>query len=415
MLQKVNYIRPSYLKLFLSILVILSVYSFGNFGFLNLFGIKLEVQIIILTLMVLPLLIIAFDKIKLSLYKEPIILLLLYSIFSFIILEPNNILNILQLSISLLVVVNLYRLNIIYIDFIIKGIIILCTFFSILGIVQFILLQIDFGLINQLDMNFYSASKYIDLSDSSFFSYLGFAVIGDMKNIFGIDFVRLKSFGSEPSVLVSTFYSIGIMSLLYSKKFKFMGVIIFLFTVFIAYPGVVHMSLLFSLLFLLYIFILKPYPKNGSIFILISIFILFLLVSVLGSEFMSSFVSSSKEGSALARFGGIIFLFKDIMSNPFVNLDIPVVPPVGFLINNALVFPLVGIYISLMIFYRLFKNTIEMYQYNKLFTILITGMLIQLSFFSSYGWETLPGYIILSLICIKMNYSLTKIKSDINA
>ena len=127
------------IKIFISFFIILSFYTFGNFGFWNLFGVKYEIQLFILVFISIPLIIVTLYKLKLSLYKEPLILIIIYSIFSSLVLYPSNLLNIAQLLVSLLFVISLFRLKMVYIDFILKGIITLCTFFSILGIIQLII------------------------------------------------------------------------------------------------------------------------------------------------------------------------------------------------------------------------------------------------------------------------------------
>lgn len=60
-----NYlIRAEKIKLFLSLLIVFMVYSFGNFGFLNLFNIKFKMQALLLILAFFPLSIITFYHIK---------------------------------------------------------------------------------------------------------------------------------------------------------------------------------------------------------------------------------------------------------------------------------------------------------------------------------------------------------------
>ena len=399
-----NPTRIENIKLFLSMIIVLVVYSFGNFGVLNLFDAKLTVQTILILLAFIPIFIISFYHTRIVSYQRYIVMILLYSIFSSLILESYNILNLLQLSLSLMIVIALFQLSIKYIDFILKSIVTITFIFSILVLIQFIFLQVNPELINALDMRFSSDTKYINIDDSNAFAYLGFAVIGDIKTILGVEFVRLKSFASEPSVLVTLFYAVGIMGLFYSRKFRIMSFLILFVSIFIIYSGVMHLSLLFSVIFYLYIKLIKPSARRGSMFILFNIFLLFFLLTIIGAEYFTlAFVDASKEGSSLARLGGIIILFNDILSNPFLNLEIPIVPPTGFIINNSFIIPILGIYLSTKIFFNLFYCNMILFKEYKTVSILLSGMFIQVAFFSSYGWELLPGWIVLALIASKIN------------
>lgn len=397
------------LQLTVSLLIILSFYSFDNFGFLNLFDSKLLIQIFLLALSSMPILLLIFYNFKISMLQEPVILLLLYLILSGVFLSLENLGHLAQLIVSLLFSIILFILRDKYIDFILKGIIIICTFFSILAISQFILLQLDTGFIDVMHMHYTSGERYVNLSHSHWFNYLGFGVLNDWKTFLGIEFIRLRSFSSEPSVLVHSFYAVGILSILFSKFYRFMGVVILTFTIIIAYPGVVHLSLTFSFLFYLLMILAKLSLKSCSLLIILFIYLLFFLTILFDPIFFIDFTPSNKEGSAFVRLNGIAILVKDILSNPFFNFDIPIVPPVGFLIDSALLLPIVGLSISTLLFKRIFFYIINIYYNYKLFSILIAGMMIQVAFFSSYGWQTFPGFLMISLIYIKLK-SLTNLK-----
>jgi len=122
-------------------------------------------------------------------------------------------------------------------------------------LIEFILLQLNTELINTMNRKFTSSSYYIDLTNNPPFTYLGFVINGHTHSLYFFEIYRMKSFASEPSVMVYSFLAVGLLSLTYSIKFKIIGFIILVFTYLLVYSGVIHMSLLFGLIVYIYNFI----------------------------------------------------------------------------------------------------------------------------------------------------------------
>jgi len=408
-MQKYNQIL--YYVLFLTIV---SFYSFGNFGFLNIFDIKREFQFILL-LIILPIsLLIVIQNIKKLVY-EPLFILLVYLFVASLFVFSSNKFILFTNLLSIFFVGVLLSVKKNQLDFIIKGIVILCTIFSLMGILQFILMQLDKELIFEMSMEYQTTTGSKGLSHTSLIEYLGFVVTNPIHHAFGIDFYRLKSFASEPSALVYSFFIPGLLSFFYKGWFKLYGIIIIFFSIFLVASGVIYLSILLGSLFILFLKFFKISPKKMSFIIILSVILIFVLIAFVDLLPLLHFLAPSKMNSGNIRLTSISTVIHNIINNPLfcVNGCIPMgSAAIGFVLKSASIIPLLGLYFVLRLFYKLFINiTIVVTRtYYYLIAGLIAGSIIQMMFFSAFGWTTISGYIMLAIIYIKMQELAYEVK-----
>ena len=152
----------------------------------------------------------------------------------------------------------------------------------------------------------------------------------------------------------------------------------------------------------IYIILFRPKPITGTFVILLSICIL-LIITYNWAELLIQFTPTWKESSAIIRLNNLVNVVFEIVSNPLLNTTYLNTGPTSFILDRALVIPLLGMALVVLIFKQLFSNLIKIFNNYKLFSSLMMGMLIVLSYFSNYGWTSLPGWTMLTLIYIRID------------
>jgi hypothetical protein len=384
----------------ISLLIILTVFSFGNFGFLNIFNLKLEINIFII-LMLIPLsLYVISNKIK-YLFNEPFFLLIAYLFISSLFIKNFGFLHSLHMLLSLIVVATLLVLDKKNINYIIKGIILLSSVFSIIGIMLFIYYQFNSQIIEGTERVYASFETYIDLSDVSLNNKFGFIIETAEKNLFGLEYIRSRSYCSEPSATIPIFFAIGILALLFAGIFKKAGIIILFFSVILVYSGASILAVLTGI-FIFFIILRLNININVKILTIMlgSIFLYVLIYFIDITSFV--YIPESKVSSITQRLTSVNSGIEGILKNPFVYLDKPINEFNGLFLLWVGPIPLIGISLTSYIFYRMLYYTITIYDKYKVFSILLIGLLLVVLFFSSTNWSTLTGLIILTIIYLKL-------------
>ena len=392
-------VKNSGLFLFSILLVSCVIYSFGNFGLLNLFHIKLEVQIALVFLLTSFLILANLIFFKQNI-KNILFLFVLYFILSALIV--NDIHNAIHMIISLIFVGAILSLNESKIDLVIKAIILFSGIFALLGTIQFIILQFDFDNVRLLDYSFFSGNPYINIESKTSLNYLGFVNWYDgirLENIFGIEYARSRSFASEPSVLVVIIFIPAILSLLYNKFYRAIGYFVLFYSLFIVYAGVMHLSVIFSVFIFLIAFM---FSNKYRIYILYLVIFIVMLIVLVNLPLLFSYLPENKIGSGMARLTFLHDIISSFLSNPFTTIDSKNYP-VGIFLSSMRVLPFVGFLMSIILFHKLFKKIFYLLHNNVLFFSLLGGTMFQAFIFSAYGWITLPGFILLALIYTKLN------------
>jgi hypothetical protein len=400
---------------FCGLLIAISFYCFGNFGFLNIFGARREIQIVLLMMLMPVLSLIAAKKIE-GFLKDPLWLLVLCFVIAEILLTQDAI-NMLNYLMALIVIGALLTTENKYITFITKAIIVLCGIFSIMGIIQFILLWFNPGLSASMDSRYSSITSAATISNISAIEYLGFGVVGGRGiTLFGHYVYRLKSFAAEPSVLVYSFLCPGILALSYRGMIRMLAYPILVFTLVFVASGTIWLCILFSLILFPICYFFKRSPRLGSVTIMLIVVMVMVLITKIDThlfmrhtiDYLSlvssiSSMPSKKYYTGVIRLNSISLGIESMFSHPLGN-DTKTYG--GLLVGAGQIAGFPGLLLISLIFYRMFKYAIHVWQgygeKGKIFSALFLGTFFQVSFFSSYAWTSFAGLTMLCLLYIRI-------------
>jgi hypothetical protein len=393
------------------IILVIFFFSFGNFGFLNLFFDRLLMQIVLLLIVTLissMLIINNINYLHIFIQDKLLLFLISFSVLSVFYQTIN-----LTLLYALFLIITLYCLNESQRNFIIKGIIVICSLFSIMAIVQFVIIHINPSIVNSLEQSFSSSTGNDMLYSNNALDYLGFIVHNKTTMLFEYEVFRSKSFATEPSILVYLFVAPGILALSYSKIIKIISIPIFLFILFIASSGTIYLSIGLGLFIYFLRYFLPNKPKILSMLLIVSIiFSLFIISKIDPKVFVLTSVNSVtsyeevKTSSAIKRVGAINTTVKNLLDSPFEIIKDPDSDnmPLGFFLKVFIKSGLLGLFMSIFLFYYIFLYAIKILIYSnfKLFSALSLGMFVQVFSFSSYGWFGLAGILMLGLYYLRI-------------
>ena len=396
------------------LLIAISFYCFGNFGFLNTFDARREIQSALLLMLMPVLLIIAAKKIG-RVLKEPLFLLIFCFLMAEIMIrqQPIYMLNYLVALITIGALLTIERK---YVSFISKCIIVLCALFSVMGILEYIILWFKPTLADTMLSNYSSTTSADPISNISTIEYLGFITAHGTTTLLGHHVYRLMSFASEPSVLVYSFLCPGILALSYRGMIRVLAYPIFVFTIVFVASGTIWLCILFSLILFPIGYFFKKFPRSGSLTIMLIIMMVMVMITKIDIplfmrstiDFLSP-VSSvhsmplQKYTSGVVRLTTLRYAFENVWSHPFGAAS---TTGGGLILRSGLICGYLGLLLSSIVFYRLFKYSIHVWQAygkkEKMFSALLCGTLVVVCFFSSYGWPSYPGLIMFTLLYLRI-------------
>ncbi|MCT7546503.1 hypothetical protein N5T80_09260 [Aliarcobacter cryaerophilus] len=376
-----------------SILIVLSLYTLGNFGFFNIFNIKYEITILlVISLFITSFLILIIDR------KVHVVSLFLFYLFlSSLFLDQFNVSYTIKLLLACFVINSLFFVKMKYIDNIIKSTIVISGVFSLVGIGLFIFYFSNEGLLIGLERVFRSYDRFVDLSNIPFHQKFGFVIEKAETNFLGLEYIRSRSYSSEPSATLPLFFMVGILALFYNGFIKYLGVIILFFSIILIYSGSSILSIIISILFILGSYFIRSSVQTKSILILFSILSTLLLLAFIDISLFQNITPASKITSLPSRLLPVQESIPSLILNPFWNTENFDNSFISLFIVFSGVVPLIGISFMSYFFYKFFIVAIELYENNKIFIALLCGLLIQILLFSSGGMTTLPGIVILVL------------------
>lgn len=404
-----------------------SFYSYGNFGFLNLFSLRNEIRIILGIIIFL----ISLQALKTipSLIKNLNAIFLstvLTAFFSIIFLDDIVLItnSILAILIVLIVFNNSAKIS----DRLLKFIIYFSAIFSIMVIIQAVIFFSRPELFEHLAPVFSTSTGAKDITNAKPIQYLGF-VVGDKVKLLGITLTRFCSFASEPSALSSSFYIPGLLALTFKKsKTFYLGAIILFFAIFLSQAGTIWLSIILGLcIFLIFKFTPFIKYKNPVILFMFTAVTIISLTYILKGINVDAFVSklmkyseliddysslpSTKEASAKARLKSSQEAVRLAFSRPFGTFDINkegISYICGLILWLGLSAGYLGLIAGCLLSYQFFKCIIICSNSIKdnllLFIIsLVLGALLQMMFLNCFGWYGPSGLLILSLTYIRIN------------
>ncbi len=359
-----------------------------------------------------------------ALYKKPNTILNIYVLFLLVMfiteMLHNTFINKLILiifSLSAVIAIATSKSSFLYTG---KTIVKLAYYFSLLACLHFIILLLfpeveKYGLIMMTEQG-------LERKDFHILSLLGF-VTGEQHSFWGLNFTRIRSFASEPSLLLLFFYFPMCLSIVLSKKLFNKETVTIGVACLLSFSGSLYMAFVLSAAFFLIIKILVRKKQEKSLvsgFIIASI--LFIIFFSLNNDAVNIFNSPSEINSAFdknrsftTRSNGIANSLNIALASPLgatqgSNLPGPIV------LNTVVSAGWIGAAFIIIIIYRILKATnffIVNNNYNfasRFGGSLLLGGLFVVSTFSDYGMTGYAGIVIL-LILYKVLTAENKIKS----
>ncbi len=258
-------------SLFIPLILSVVFFSFGNWGFLNIFDIRREVQAVLIFLLFISAL---ETKLNFRFIKNPLFIYVVSFLLSEIILRQRETF-IYDSILSVFILVILSSFSGKYISKSISSTISVAAIFASIFILQAIILILDQDLLAKVDFPYSSETGSSGIKISHPIQYLGFGSPGGIT-FFGWKFVRLSGYASEPSVLVSSMLTIGLLGLTFKGIFRYLSLLILFFSIVLAGSGTIFLSLAFGVIS---IFIFKAFRKFTWIVAIIP----FLIIGVTGT------------------------------------------------------------------------------------------------------------------------------------
>lgn len=433
----INKYKYDFATFIYAIVVIFAFYSFGTFGFLNLFGLRNSFQFVIVLFTFFGLISIIYNirnniKYKKNFFVHTLIIAFFMYYGYMLVLIKGELLNtLLQSTLMLVFVLYLILVEIKYIKIIIKTIIIITFILSIMGFLAYFSFLINENLINEVNFLLYDSTKGSSvINANSWVEYLSFTS-GDGFELFGTNVTRVKGFCNEPSATVVHYLAPAGLAFLFSRKYKLIGIFIIVFN-FIGIASLISWIAIFgSVIIYMLLSIKNKFIKIFIIYVsLIFIFILMtnidfavsLILDIGNSlhENTSSSLIARKEGSATVRLMSLSIALNEFKNNIFGGSSYSTMT--GLLIQVSLVGGIFMLTLLIVFSNKMIKFGINKFNYSsnkdiKFAVSLTLSIFIVSLLLSNYGWNRIPGVIMLILFYKSLrgpeDYQLNKVCKNI--
>ncbi|MDB0049862.1 hypothetical protein N9F31_00235 [Pseudomonadales bacterium] len=402
------------LKFVFAIVITIAFYSFGTFGFFNLFGIATGVKAFVVFYMIIGL--ICFQGLSLgSSGRWPLALisLIFFGYYGFFLtLSAGSVLNgIVSSAVMWIMFVYLIYVEKKYIIMISKSVVVISAIFSAMGLFVFVAYSVP----GNMDPNsihlFDSDTGNKKVSAVSIYDYFSFTS-GDGYEVFGRMFTRVKGFSNEPSSALVHYLAPVVLAFFLGKNYKVLGWILLVFMLFAVASLVGIIVIIFS--FFAYIILRSPSRSfQNAVFSLGLVSTLTMLtygdtlVSIILTGGQDLYASTGydllarKEGSANVRLSGFSSSISTIVAYPLGGSGKETLS--GLLLQLGLVGGVPVIIAASMCLSRLLKK-VRLYfdsthtKSGQYAASLLLSMAFIVSLMAGYGWDRVSGLIVILLM-----------------
>lgn len=304
------------------------------------------------------------------------------------------------------------------IRWLIKCIVTLAMCFAVLAMLQLVFLLLFPSFIPILQVAIEDGKLVVMRADTvneipaNFHLFMLFGLVTtEILDVFGILIPRMRSFTSEPSLLVVFFILPAALGfLLNERKWLVASCIIVLFCLF-SFSGSVQLSIVFSLIYIIASFFFSTRFIFLSLPLLSVVIILFLFVTTGGEAFVafdavlgnsSSAGFLSKGNSLIVRGQGLVDGFQEAIHSPFGS-GFPRALPLPIVISAMISAGWFGAFLLLVFFYRLIKAMNSLVKkrngaiYLRTSFALFFGAFCTIFTFNDYAMLNYSGLILLFL------------------
>jgi hypothetical protein len=401
-----------------SLLIALTLFVVGRFGFFDILGLKRLFEImLLLPLGCLGILLILRVP---NQWLNPFLLLP----FSYLVVQIClnwNLLLVADLVNSILIIGIIIALGANFSDLLLRYLIRIATFFAVLGIIEFVILLFKPSLVSQILLFYdnYSGSTVPVIQNA--LQLLGLSD-GTSYHLWGMSVTRLRSFTSEPSRLVGYLLVPGALGLTYRGKFAFFGMICIAFCI-CSLAGSVFVALCFSMLAYFMTFL-----RSRRLFILFPFLVLTLFIYILFTHFSElilltkssagSYDFLDKTNSATMRFSYIREFIPKAFSAP-LGVAEEIFQPLGLVVGGMAKGGYIGFFITLLILIKLYSSLAVLMVSNwlrmgqKIGLSIIYGALVTGVLYLDNCFVQLYGFTLLLLIYNRLRQMQYNIKQPL--
>jgi len=409
-----NQLIPIAAGLGLSVLV----YASGNFGVLNVLGIRRIAQIALM-IPVLVAFILSFSNVRRRLF-DPIWLLAVLLLIRELVFGSQWI-DLFNAVVLVMVVQAILAGNRALVRSTLVGIVCLAAIFSLMGLIQAAVYFAKPELIDLANRPYSSETGADTVYLSSGWQYLGFNAADEGMFLFGRPFTRLNSFGSEPSVLVSTLLVPGLLGLTLGGAYRLFALVILVFVIGPVQGGTIWLSCAIGAMLFFYFSAAERFPRllmrpaAGLITVASVLALMVFLQKIDTADFTAGLVTNldkmsavsstfgSKTMSSEARLTGSQEAYAWVVAHPFGSLDGPAAAGMALIYAVGYLAGYIGMALCVWCFVMLLQQMADVFRTasGKWAKVAISGCggaLLQAFFFSGYGWITPAGFIMFALI-----------------
>jgi len=417
--------RRRYLIKGLALMLGCFFYVTGNFGFLNIFGIRREVQalFILLLIPILPILVLRARR----WLHEPILWMTIATLLAEIFIRQGQSVFFLYDRIAtVFVVATLFSFSYQFSNRVLKTVILVASVFSIMVVIQAIIIWFKPDLLSlfptETKFALYTTSTQaakVELNHP--IEYLGFMTPG-ILNVAGHEFARFRSFVSEPSAIICTFLAPGVLALGFKGAVRLAAVPILLFAGLLSGSGTAFLSIALGALAYLLLYSFRQHILLLSILPLILILLLYGFIATTDvSSFMisvntmlepleSEYGALNKIASGTARLSIMAQHLRNF--NQYLLFGAPFVGAGGLLLHMFLYIGIVGLVLVVVVSHKILKLTVSAFAANRGMERLMAGLLYGLFFqvlsFSEFGWMSMSGFMMLVLMTRRLKNMLNE-------
>lgn len=372
-----TYIHSDTYRLYriMAIAMAIALFVAGRFGFFDILGMKRIFEIIIF----IPIGLLSFLLVLMrpNIWLQPFFLLPFFYFIFQIYFNPDALV-LADLCMATLFCGIILILGKRFADRVLRYTIIIATIFALFGILEFIILLINPALVSHILLfyDYYSGSTHPLIENA--LQLLGLAD-GTSYHLWGMSVTRLRSFASEPSLLVGYFLVPGALGLTYRNHYAFFGLICILFCI-LSLAGSVYAALACTIFSSIFMVIKRRHLITFLPFILLAFFIwilfshytdLILLVRKSGNDY--DFLD--KTNSANMRFSYIRDFIPKVISSPF-GIDEEIHQPLGLLIGSAARAGIIGFLLAIVVMVKIYNVIDRLLMSRNLYLIQEFGLLI---------------------------------------
>lgn len=386
------------------------VYATGNFGFLNVYGIRREVQFIIAGVLVAFVPLLAWRSERWL--RAPLFWLALLTLLAEAFLrEGNSMFFLIDRIFAVIGVAILLSMSTIFRTRVLRSVVFLAAMFSLMAIAEAAYVVFHPELLSGFGVGYTSGSQAEQVLVSHPIEYLGLVTPGS-NSFFGIQFSRFRSFASEPSVLICTFLVPGLLALTFKDRLRHAALPILFFAVLLSAAGTAFLSIGLGVAAWVGLRLFRRAPRfataipflvgGGWLFLLTQVNVhgMMLAISTLLAPIDRYYPVLNKTTSGTVRLEPVVAQLQNLDS--YIFFGSPKQGTGGLILHLLLYGGIIALTLTVVVCWRFLRSTTTLYFQRRgrlrVTAALLFGTFTQVMFFSEFGWMTMAGFMMLLLM-----------------